>query len=483
MTTSHEQTNDQLFIAGEFRTAGGDDVVTVLDPATEEPVGTVRAASSADVADAVAAAEAARQQLRVLDRSARIALLASLLAAYDERADDLVDAVAAEIGLPVDYARDVQVATGRIHLERTAAALADFAFERAAGGSRVVMAPIGIAAQITPWNWPLTQIVLKVAPALATGCASVLKPSEFTPRQSAIFAEIVAASDLPAGAFGMVTGPGPTVGAALVDDPRVGLVTFTGSTRAGKEVAAKAAAMVKRVALELGGKSAAILLDDADVATAVPAMIDGCFDNNGQSCDAPTRLLVPRAMMDAAVEAAVAAAERHVVGDPRTDDGVTLGPVINQRQFGHVNRLIDTAIAEGSTVATGGPGRPDGRERGYFIRPTVFADVAADSTIAVEEVFGPVTAIVGYDTVDEAVEIANSSDYGLAGYVHGVDHERAVAVAERLDVGQVQINCPEWEADAPFGGRKQSGYGREGGAWGLDDYVEPIALLGDRPRA
>ncbi len=478
MTSTH----DQLLIAGEFRTAGGDDVVTVLDPATEEAVGTVRAASAVDVGDAVAAAEDASRELRTLDRSARLSLLESLLAAYDDRTDDLVDAVADEIGLPVDYARDVQVATGRVHIERTAAALADFAFERAAGQTRVVMAPIGVAAQITPWNWPLTQIVLKVAPAVATGCASVLKPSEFTPRQSAIFAEIVAASDLPAGSVGMVTGPGPTVGAALVDDPRVGVVSFTGSTRAGKEVAARAATMVKRVALELGGKSAAILLDDADVAGAVPAMIDGCFDNNGQSCDAPTRLLVPRAMMGAAVEAAVAAADRHVVGDPRTDEGVTLGPVINRRQFDHVQRLIGTAIDEGSTPATGGGGRPDGRERGYFVTPTVFADVDPDSTIAIEEVFGPVAAIIGYDTVDEAVDIANSSDYGLAGYVHGEDHDRAVAVAERLDVGQVQINCPEWDADAPFGGRKQSGYGREGGAWGLDDYVEPIALLGDRPR-
>ncbi|MEM7325713.1 MAG: aldehyde dehydrogenase family protein [Actinomycetota bacterium] len=475
-------THSDLLIDGEFRSARGDDIVTVLDPATEEVASTVHSASAADIADAVAAAKAALPVLRSLDRAARISMLESLLRAYDERHDDLVDAVADEIGLPREYARDVQVATGRIHIERTIAALADFAFERRAGNTRVVMTPIGIAAQITPWNWPLTQIVLKVAPALATGCASVLKPSEFTPRQSAIFAEIVAASDIPAGAFGMITGAGPTVGAALVEHPDVGLVTFTGSTRAGKSVAEAAASMVKRVALELGGKSPAIVLDDADITTAIPAMVDGCFDNNGQSCDAPTRVLVPRSMMASAVDAAVAAAERHVVGDPRVDEAATLGPVINRRQFDHVQGLIESAIAEGSTLATGGVGRPGDHERGYFIKPTVFADVGAGSTIAIEEVFGSVIALVGYDTVEEAIEIANDSAYGLAAYVHSGDHDRAVAVAEQLDVGQVQINCPEWEADAPFGGRKQSGYGREGGPWGLHDYLEPIAFIGDAHR-
>jgi aldehyde dehydrogenase (NAD+) len=341
----------------------------------------------------------------------------------------------------------------------------------------VVREGIGVVGLITPWNWPLNQIVCKVAPALAAGCTMVLKPSEIAPLSGVVFAEIMHAAKVPPGVFNLVNGDGPGVGQALALHPDVDMMSFTGSTRAGVMVAKSAADTVKRVTQELGGKSANIILPDADLEKAVRQGVEACFSNTGQSCDAPTRMLVPRAQLEAALAVAKQVADKHAVGNPRSD-GTQLGPVVSATQFAKVQRLIDSGIAEGATLVTGGPGKPPGLERGYFVRPTVFGPVRPDMTIAREEIFGPVLAIIPYDSEQQAVDIANDTVYGLAAYVQSPNLENARRVARQLRAGQVNLNYPDWDTAAPFGGYKQSGNGREYADWGIHDFLEVKGIVG-----
>ncbi len=472
---------DQALINGQMVTATGDEILPVFDPSTEELVSEVRSASVADVAEACAAAVAATDTLRDASLDDRRQMVQRLLNAYEAHTDTLVDAVVDEIGLPEHIARDVQVETGHMHFVEALKAIDDIELESFIGSTLIEQRPVGVTAMITPWNWPLTQIVLKVAPALLAGCPAVLKPSEFSPRQTAIFMQAVIDADLPAGSLNIINGAGPSIGAALVARPEIRFVSFTGSTAAGIAVSESAAPRIGRVALELGGKSPALVLDDADLATVIPAVVEGCFANNGQSCDAPTRLLVPRHKQDETVDLVRQACEAQVVGDPRTVPGVTLGPVINSRQWGRVQDLIRAGI-EGSTLVTGGEGRPDGIDSGYFVRPTAFMCGDRSERIAAEEVFGPVLSILAYDSEAEAIDMANDTTYGLAAYVYSADHDRAMSASRLLDAGQVQVNSPDFDAAAPFGGRKASGLGREGGRWGIEEFLEPVAVVGARPR-
>jgi aldehyde dehydrogenase (NAD+) len=386
------------------------------------------------------------------------------------------------MGAPLQFARDAQVFAGRVHLEAAIEALKSFEFEEPRGNTRVIREAIGVVGLITPWNWPLNQIVTKVAPALAAGCTMVLKPSEIAPLDGIIFAEIVHAAGVPPGVFNLVNGDGPTVGQTLASHPDVDMVSFTGSTRAGILVAKSAADTVKRVTQELGGKSANIILPDADLRAAVTQGVAACFGNSGQSCDAPTRMLVPRDQLDAALRIAKEAAESHTVGDPRAE-GIQLGPVVSETQFNKIQKLIAAGIAEGAPLVTGGPGRPAGLAHGYYARPTVFGPVRPDMTIAREEIFGPVLSIIPYDSEQQAIDIANDTVYGLAAYVQSGNPEHARAVGRKLRAGQVQLNYPDWDTMAPFGGYKQSGNGREYADWGISDYLEIKGVIGFGPSA
>jgi len=449
----------------------------VIDPATEQTIATVALASEADVARAVAAARAAFPAYAETTRAERLALLHRIIAIYARRQEEIAQAVMRELGAPLGFARDPQTSVGLAHLQKAAEALASYEFEHSLGTTRIVREPAGVAALITPWNWPLNQIVVKVAPALATGCTMVLKPSEITPLNAVIFAEILHEAGVPPGVFNMIQGEGPGAGRALAAHPDVDVVSFTGSTRAGIDVAQVAAPGVKRVLQELGGKSPFIVLPDADLEKAVASCTGVCFANTGQSCDAPTRLLVPRAMHDRAVELARVAAAAVVTGDP-ADPATTMGPLVSQRQFDHVQRLIRSGIDARATLVAGGPGRPVGLSRGFFVQPTVFADVTPAMAIAREEIFGPVVTILAYDTVEEAIRIANDTVYGLAGYVHGDDMAEVRRVARAIRAGAIYVNDPALDTAAPFGGYKQSGNGRECGAFGFDDFTEIKGISG-----
>ena len=383
------------------------------------------------------------------------------------------------MGAPLTFAREAQVWAGRVHLEATIQALETYEFARLRGTSLIAKEPIGVAALITPWNWPLNQIVCKVAPALAAGCATVLKPSEIAPISGIVFAEIVDAAGAPAGVFNLVNGTGIDVGQVMAGHPDVDMVSFTGSTRAGIMVAKTAADTVKRVAQELGGKSPNIILRDADFEAAVRAGVAACFANSGQSCDAPARMLTPAERHEEALEIAAEVAAGLKVGDPR-EQGVDLGPVVSQTQFDKIQRLIEAGIRDGARLVAGGPGRPPGLDRGYYVRPTVFGEVKPGMTIEREEVFGPVLAIMSYQDEDEAVRLANDTVYGLAAYVSSTDIEHARAIAARLRAGTVNLNYPAWDVHAPFGGYKQSGNGREYADFGIDDYLELKAVVGYR---
>ncbi len=472
--------HEQFYIGGRWVAPVRPAALDVVDPATEQPYTRIALGSAADVDAAVAAARAAFDAFAATSREARLALLRRILDAYNARAEDLAEAVSREMGAPIAFARDAQVWAGRVHLEATIEALETYEFSRLKGGSLIVKEPIGVVALITPWNWPLNQIVCKVAPALAAGCAIVLKPSEIAPISGILFAEIVEAAGAPAGVFNLVNGTGPDVGAVMAAHPGVDMVSFTGSTRAGILVAKAAADTVKRVAQELGGKSPNILLRDADFEKAVREGALACFANSGQSCDAPTRMLVPAERHDEAVAIAAAAADGLKVGDPR-EQGVDLGPVVSGVHFDKIQRLIEAGIAEGARLAAGGPGRPAGLERGYYVRPTVFGAVTPDMTVAREEIFGPVLSILSYGDEDEAIRIANDTPYGLAAYVSSTDLDHARAVASRLRAGTVNLNYPAWDIRAPFGGFKQSGNGREYAEFGIDDYLELKAVIGYRP--
>jgi aldehyde dehydrogenase (NAD+) len=471
--TNHQK----FFINGQWVDPVKPATLPVINPATEAAYNEISLGSSADVDRAVAAAKAAFPAFSVTPVADRLALLKRILEIYNERAEDIAQAVSDEMGAPLSWARDAQTWAGRVHLEATITALENFEFESQRGDTRVVSEAIGVAALITPWNWPLNQIVCKVAPAIAAGCTVVLKPSEIAPISGIVFSEIMQAAGTPPGVYNMINGTGPDVGHFMSAHKDVDMVSFTGSTRAGIQVAKSAADTVKRVAQELGGKSPNIILDDADLETAVRKGVDTCMSNTGQSCDAPTRMLVPRAKMQQALEVAKATAEAIKVGDPRADDTV-LGPVVSELQFNKIQGLIETGIKDGGTLVTGGLGRPDGLARGYYVRPTIFGNVTREMTLAREEIFGPVLVIMAYDTEAEAIEIANDTVYGLAAYVQSGDLAHARAVARQLRAGQVNINYPDWDTHAPFGGYKQSGNGREYADWGIHDFLEIKGLVG-----
>lgn len=466
-----------FYIDGHWRPPAQAAALDVVDPATEEAFAAISVGSKADVDKAVAAAKRAFPAYSLFSRARRVALLERLLAGYNRRAEDLARAVSKEMGAPLPFAREAQVWAGRVHLEATIRALRSYEFSRRRGATLIVEEPIGVCALITPWNWPLNQIVCKVAPALAAGCTVVLKPSEIAPISGVIFAEIVDEAGAPPGVFNLINGDGPSVGQVMAGHADVDMVSFTGSTRAGVIVAKTAADTVKRVAQELGGKSPNIILPDADFEAAVRAGVLACFSNSGQSCDAPTRMLVPADRLGAAMDVAKAAAESLTVGDPQSQ-GVDLGPVVSRGQYDKIQRLIGVGIDEGAELVAGGLGRPDGLNRGYYVKPTVFGAVTPGMTIAREEIFGPVLAIMAYADEDEAVRLANDTVYGLAAYVSSRDIEHARAIAARLRAGTVNINYPAWDVDAPFGGYKQSGNGREYADFGIRDYLETKAVVG-----
>ena len=452
----------------------------VINPATEAVAGHISMGSAADVDRAVKAARRAFEAYSQTSVADRIALLEAILAEYQRRYADMAAAITEEMGAPVALAQKAQAALGPAHVQAALAVLKDYRFEELRGTTLIRKEPIGVCGLITPWNWPINQIACKVAPALATGCTMVLKPSEIAPFSAHIWAEILHAAGVPAGVFNLVNGDGPTVGAAISAHPGVDMVSFTGSTGAGIEVARNAAPTVKRVHQELGGKSPNLILPDADLKRAVTNGVRGVMNNSGQSCNAPTRMLVPNERMDEAIAIARAAAEGTTVGTP--DSGATLGPVISKRQWDKIQRLINTGIDEGATVVAGGPGKPDGLDTGYYVKPTVLAHVRNEQTVAREEIFGPVLVMIGYDSIDEAVQIANDTPYGLAAYVSGTDPEATRKVAARLRAGQVNINSAAPDFMAPFGGYKQSGNGREWGEHAFAEFLEVKAMLGYAPK-
>ena len=466
----------KFYIGGAWVDPLGAAMLDVENPATEETVARIALGTAADADRAVAAARAAFPAFCDWPVADRIALLERILDEYNRRYDAFAEAMRIEMGAPRDFARSAQAWAGQVHLESTIAAAKAFPWEESRSNTRLVREGIGVCALITPWNWPMNQIACKVGPAIAAGCTMVLKPSEIAPLSAALFAEVMHAAGTPPGVFNLVHGTGPEVGARLSAHPDVDMVSFTGSTRAGVQVAQAAAPTVKRVAQELGGKSPNIILPGADLAAAVRGGVEGCFGNTGQSCDAPTRMFVPRAQHDAALEIARATAQGMVTGDPQ-DPATTLGPLISRAQWEKVQRLIETGIAEGATLVAGGPGRPEGLNRGHFVRPTVFGHVTNDMTIAREEIFGPVLSVISYDDLDHAVAMANDTPYGLAAYVQGPE-DQARAVARRLRAGQVSLNYPDWDTFAPFGGYKQSGNGREYADWGIHDFCEVKAIVG-----
>ncbi|SOY67393.1 NAD+-dependent betaine aldehyde dehydrogenase; similar to E.coli betB [Cupriavidus taiwanensis] len=469
---------DRFYIQGEWvQPATGATQADIIDPATEAVAGRLAMGSAADVDRAVAAARAAFPAWSVSTRETRIALLERIVAAYQARMADLAQAVRQEIGAPITLATNLQAAIGLAQLQATLQALRDFAFESPRGKSLVLREAIGVAALITPWNWPLNQIAAKVAPALAAGCTVVLKPSEIAPLDARIFAEIMDAAGTPPGVFNLIYGEGRVVGAALSSHPGVDMVSITGSTRAGVEVAISAAPTVKRVAQELGGKSPLVVLDDADLQAAVTSGVAQCMVNSGQTCVAPTRVLVPRARYQEAVQIAAAVANAVKVGDP-SDPDTRMGPISNRGQYDKVQRLIGVGIEEGARLAAGGPGRPDGLERGFYARPTIFADVRNDMAIAREEIFGPVLCLLPYDSEEQAVAIANDTEFGLAAYVASSDPARARKLAARLRAGNVRINGAMMDITAPFGGYKTSGNGREYGPEGIAEFLETKTVTG-----
>jgi aldehyde dehydrogenase (NAD+) len=451
----------------------------VENPATEQVAGKIALGSAADVDKAVKAARMAFETWSQTSREERLDVLNRILAEYQKRFGDLVAAVIEEMGAPASLAQRAQVPAGMGHMATAIGVLKEFKFEEDRGQTMIVKEPIGVCGFITPWNWPLNQIVCKVAPAIATGCTMVLKPSEVAPFSGQIFAEIMHAAGVPAGVFNMIHGDGPGVGVALSSHPDVDMISFTGSTRAGIEVAKNAAPTVKRVHQELGGKSPNIILDDTAFAAGVTRGVQHVMTNSGQSCNAPTRMLVPKTRMSDAIAAAKTAAEQVTVGDP--NGNAMLGPVVSKTQFDKIQTLIQKGIDEGATLVTGGVGRPEGLGKGYFVKPTVFANVTNDMSIAKEEIFGPVLSILGYDSVDQAVKIGNDTEYGLAAYVNGADITQARKIASRMRAGQVSINGVS-DMTAPFGGYKMSGNGREWGEYAFHEFLETKAMLGYAPK-
>ncbi|MBN8943182.1 MAG: aldehyde dehydrogenase family protein [Rhizobiales bacterium] len=471
---AHER---EFYINGEWVKPSGTATLDVIDPSTEESIGTIALGTAADVDKAVAAARAAFPAFAATSREERLALMRRVLEVYKTRYADIADTLSREMGAPKKLAHTAQAAMGSSHLAKMIETLETFEFEELRGTTLIAKEPIGVVGMITPWNWPLNQIMCKVGPALAAGCTMVLKPSEIAPLNAIIFAEVMHEAGVPKGVFNLVNGDGPTVGEAISRHPGVDMVSFTGSTRAGILVAKAAADTVKRVHQELGGKSANIILADADLDRAVKLGVEGCMRNSGQSCNAPTRMFVPADRHAEAVAIARATAEPLKVGAPASED-TWLGPVVSELQYNKIQRLIEAGIKEGAELVTGGPGRPEGLNRGYYVRPTVFANVTDDMTIAREEIFGPVLSILPYKNEDEVVARANDTPYGLASYVQSGSIERARKLAAQMRSGNVYINYPAWDAGAPFGGYKQSGNGREYAGFGLEEFLEIKGTVG-----
>ena len=468
---------DHLFVDGEWVLPAGQERSAVIDPSTEEPVAQIALGNAQDVAVAVAAARRAFATWSVSSPQSRAALLDHIHALILERTEAFAQAISQEMGCAISVARGAQVPIAAEHIRVAQYLAASYPFLTHRGSTAILREAIGVCGLITPWNWPLYQITAKVGPALAAGCTIVLKPSELSPLSALLFAEVVHDAGVPAGVFNLVSGTGPEVGAALAAHPDVDMISITGSTRAGVLVAQAAAPTVKRVAQELGGKSPNVILPDADFARAIPAAVAAGMRNVGQSCSAPTRIIVPRERLAEIERLACETASAFVVGDPRSPQ-TTHGPVANRAQFNRVQEMIGVGIAEGARLVCGGPGRPPALERGFYVRPTIFSDVQSQMRIAQEEIFGPVLVILAYDSVDEAVEIANGTEYGLGAHVQGRDLVAARAVALRIRAGQVHVNNPPWNPDAPFGGYKRSGNGREYGVEGLEEYLETKAILG-----
>ncbi|MFH6782308.1 MULTISPECIES: aldehyde dehydrogenase family protein [Methylobacterium] len=467
----------RFYVDGAWRDPAGRERAAVVNPATEAAIAEIALGDTADVEAAVAAARRAFPAWSQTTPSERAALLDRVHALVLERLELFAQALTAEMGAAIAYARTAQVPLAAAHLRVARDNLATFPFLSQRGTTAIAREAIGVCALITPWNWPLYQITAKVGPALAAGCTVVLKPSELSPLSALLFAEVMHEAGCPAGVFNLVNGTGPVVGAALATHPEVDMISITGSTRAGVLVAQAAAPTVKRVAQELGGKSPNVVLPDADLARCIPLGVAAAMRNLGQSCSAPTRMIVPRDRLAEVEALAKAAATGFLVGDPLSEE-TTHGPIANRAQFDRIQRMIRVGIEEGAKLVTGGPGLPEGCEGGLFARPTVFSEVRPDMAIAQEEIFGPVLAILPYDTVEEAVAIANDTIYGLGAHVHGVDLDQARRVASRIRAGQVHLNAPDWDPQAPFGGYKQSGNGREYGREGMEEYLETKAILG-----
>jgi len=467
----------KFYIDGAWQDPVSRRTLPVTNPANEERLYEIALGSKADLDKAVAAARRAFETYSLTNREERVDLLAKIVEVYKKRMKEIGGAISDEMGAPLGFAERFQAGAGLGHLMTTLEVLKGYPFEERLGSAMLVREPVGVVGMITPWNWPLNQIACKVAPALAAGCTMILKPSEYTPSSALIFAEILHEAGVPKGVFNLINGVGPEVGAAMSEHPDIDMMSFTGSTRAGIDVVKRAAVTVKRVTQELGGKSPNIILEDADLAKAVAGGTTHCFNNSGQSCNAPTRMLVPLQRMAEATAIAKAVADKTRVGDPKNSD-TNLGPVVNRVQWDKIQALIEKGIDEGAQLAAGGLGLPDGLNKGYYVRPTVFSHVSNDMTIAREEIFGPVLSIIGYKDEDDAVRIANDTPYGLAGYVSSANVERARHVARRLRAGNINLNGAPNERGAPFGGYKHSGNGREWGRFGLDEYLEVKAVAG-----
>ncbi len=467
----------QFYIDGEWVDPAVPHPFDVIDPATEEPCAKISLGTKADVDLAVAAARRAFVSFSQTTKQERLDLLKRILAVYKTRYDEVADAIRKEMGAPAELAKNAQAAIGVGHLSQMIAVLEKFEFEQLEGSTLIVKEPIGVVGMITPWNWPINQITCKVCPAIAAGCTMVLKPSEIAPLDAIIFAEVMHEAGVPKGVFNLVNGDGPGAGTALSEHPGIDMISFTGSSRAGVLIAKAAADTIKRVHQELGGKSANILLDDVDFDKAVAKGVKDCFSNSGQSCNAPTRMFVPEKINERAMEIAKQAAESIKVGAPDAP-GTQMGPVVSELQYNKIQGLIQAGIDEGATLVTGGTGRPEGLNRGYYVRPTVFANVTPDMRIAKEEIFGPVISLLSYKTEEEVIAEANNTVYGLASYIQSGDPKRAQKIARQMRTGNVYINYPGGDFGAPFGGYKQSGNGREWGKWGLEEFLEIKGIVG-----
>ena len=466
-----------FYINGTWVKPSGVETLDVINPASEEKVTKISLGDAIHVNEAVTAARKAFETYSQTPVEQRIDLLTTIREIYKRRLDDVADAIQTEMGAPTYLAKGAQAMVGLGHLKAAIRSLTNHNFEYEHGNFIIRHEPIGVCGLITPWNWPVNQVVSKLAPCLAAGCTAILKPSEIAPLSSMVIAEILDEAKVPAGVFNLVNGMGPVVGEAMSAHPDIDMMSFTGSTRGGVAVAKASADSVKRVSQELGGKSANIILDDASFEKSIQAGVDSCMSNTGQSCNAPTRMLVPESRKDDAYAIAKDAAQKVIAGDPK-NDGTTIGPLVSDVQFKKVQNLIQKGIDEGAKLLIGGTGKPDGLEKGYYAKPTVFADVKNDMAISREEIFGPVLSMLTYKNIDDAVAIANDTEYGLAAYVSGEDKETLTSIARRLRAGQIHVNYGSGGADAPFGGYKQSGNGREKAEWGLEEFLEVKAIMG-----